>query len=422
MTDVLLESLRANDMFAGGLLLMFLGTTITLAYRLIPAAAHALVRRFTVSLEVRHPDIFLWLGDWLAQQSFADGYRRLSVDLLHVASDGHGEARTMLVFAPGRGVHIVRHGGRWFWVERRLEADSAGGHGRRPLEVYTLRAAGTNPTVLKDAISAASRLQQERRRGRIAVHCVDRHDGWHRLELQAARSLESVVLQAGISERITADMKAFLTSGDWYQEVGVPHRRGYLFHGPPGCGKTTFARAVAAHFGMDIYVVGIASAGMTDERLAIELARTRPRSVLLLEDVDSAFAERKREADNSSHVKSSGLLNALDGVAAQEHRVLIMTTNHIDRLDPALIRPGRVDVQQYFGLLDADQALSLFLRFFPGAATQAAAAARAVGESDISPAWMQNVLLANRGRPESAVATLRTTATRRWLLAVDSGT
>jgi mitochondrial chaperone BCS1 len=173
---------------------------------------------------------------------------------------------------------------------------------------------------------------------------------------------------------------------------------------------------------MDVYVVGIASAGMTDERLAIELARTRPRSVLLLEDVESAFAERKREADNNSRVTFSGLLNALDGVAAQEHRMLIMTTNHIDRLDSALIRPGRVDVQQYIGNLDADQARRMFLRFFPDADDDAAAAARAVGERDISPAGMQNVLLANRGRPESAVATLRAAATRRRLLAVDSRT
>jgi mitochondrial chaperone BCS1 len=412
MTDVLLESLRANDVFAGGLVLMLLGSIATVVCRLIPSATRGLIRRFTVSLEIRDQDIFGWLSDWLAQQRFADGCRRLSVDLLHVTGDDHGEPRTVLVFAPGRGVHIVRHAGHWLWVERSLDGATPGGPGRRPIEVYTLRAAGTDPAVLKAAVRAAVRLQQERRRGRIAVYCIERHDGWHRLDLQASRSLESVVLQAGISERITADMEAFLASGAWYAEVGVPHRRGYLFHGPPGCGKTTFARAVAAHFRMDVYVVGIASAGMTDERLAIELGRTRPRSVLLLEDVECAFAERKREADNSSRVTFSGLLNALDGVAAQENRVLIMTTNHVERLDPALIRPGRVDVQQYFGHLDADQARRLFLRFFPGSDVEAAAAARAVGEGDVSPAWLQSVLLAHRDQPASAVAAVRAVAPR----------
>jgi mitochondrial chaperone BCS1 len=146
---------------------------------------------------------------------------------------------------------------------------------------------------------------------------------------------------------------------------------------------------------------------MTDERLAVELARTRPRSVLLLEDVDSAFAERQRDADNSSRVTFSGLLNALDGVAAGEHRVLIMTTNHVDRLDPALVRPGRVDVQQYFGPLDADQARRLFLRFFPESGSEAALAASLVADTGAAPAVLQNVLLRRRGEPQNAVEDLR---------------
>jgi chaperone BCS1 len=53
---------------------------------------------------------------------------------------------------------------------------------------------------------------------------------------------------------------------------------------------------------------------------------------------------------NSGGITFSGLLNALDGVAAQEGKVLVMTTNHVERLDPALVRPGRIDIRCYFGL------------------------------------------------------------------------
>lgn len=80
------------------------------------------------------------------------------------------------------------------------------------------------------------------------------------------------------------------------------------------------------------------------------------KTFILLEDVDAAFVSRDL-FDNAQHkayegltrVTLSGLLNALDGVASSEERVLFMTTNYVERLDPALIRPGRVDVKQYFG-------------------------------------------------------------------------
>jgi len=81
--------------------------------------------------------------------------------------------------------------------------------------------------------------------------------------------------------------------------------------------------------------------------------------LLLLEDVDAVFRERRPEDDTRSGVTFSVLRDAIDGVAAQENRILVMTTNHYDRLDAALIRPGRVDVEEYFGPADAEQAARL---------------------------------------------------------------
>ncbi len=106
--------------------------------------------------------------------------------------------------------------------------------------------------------------------------------------------------------------------------------------------------------------------------------------MLLLEDVDAAFAgprqeeaptpepagavgagmSRSRTPAAGTGITFSGLLNAIDGVAAQEGKVLFLTTNHFERLDPALVRPGRVDVRCFFGLASRDSARKLFLRFF----------------------------------------------------------
>ncbi len=84
-----------------------------------------------------------------------------------------------------------------------------------------------------------------------------------------------------------------------------------------------------------------------------------------MEDIDCAFIDRKDGDDKRSKVTFSGLLNAIDGVAAGEGRLLFATTNHIERLDPALIRPGRIDRKVFIGFATHEQAARLFQRFFP---------------------------------------------------------
>ena len=93
-------------------------------------------------------------------------------------------------------------------------------------------------------------------------------------------------------------------------------------------------------------MLNLGEAGLTDDRLAHALSNLPPRSLALLEDVDAAFVQRDAtdHSQSRSYVTFSGLLNALDGVSAGEERVTFMTTNHLTRLDPALIRPGRADV------------------------------------------------------------------------------
>ena len=82
------------------------------------------------------------------------------------------------------------------------------------------------------------------------------------------------------------------------------------------------------------------------------LNSSEPNSIILLEDIDGIFKGREsvqETRENRSQVTFSGLLNALDGVRSQEGRILIMTTNHRENLDPALMRPGRADRQFYLG-------------------------------------------------------------------------
>ncbi|KAG8829740.1 hypothetical protein FRC17_006132 [Serendipita sp. 399] len=146
----------------------------------------------------------------------------------------------------------------------------------------------------------------------------------------------------------------------------IPFRRGYILHGPPGSGKTSFIQALAGSLGYDIYLINLSLRGLADDKLTLLLSQAPPRAIILIEDVDAAFNKRVQVTEDGyqSAVTFSGFINALDGVASSEERIIFMTTNHIERLDPALIRPGRVDFIQLIGDASSSQARRLFCQFY----------------------------------------------------------
>lgn len=136
------------------------------------------------------------------------------------------------------------------------------------------------------------------------------------------------------------------------------------------------------------------------------------QSFIVLEDVDAAFVSKDR-FDNQNHpayeglsrVTLSGLLNSIDGVASAEERILFMTTNHIEHLDPALIRPGRVDVKHYFGNCTPDMIEKLFRRFYDNISDELASkfVDKMSTLKDVSPAQIQGHLQLFKFDPEEAI-------------------
>ena len=124
--------------------------------------------------------------------------------------------------------------------------------------------------------------------------------------------------------------------------------------------------ALAGHLDFNICLLNLSERGLTDDKLNHLLSNAPDRSILLLEDVDAAFLGRQQAAEDGyqASVTFSGLLNALDGVASGESRIIFMTTNHIEKLDPALIRPGRVDMIAELGDAEREQVVELMVRFY----------------------------------------------------------
>ena len=154
---------------------------------------------------------------------------------------------------------------------------------------------------------------------------------------------------------------------DWYIKNGIPYRRGYLLHGPPGTGKTSFICAVAGHLKLNLCYLNLSSGRLDDDGLNRALNDAPGGSIILLEDIDAIFVQRHKVSQEREgrHVTFSGLLNALDGVRSQEGQIVFMTTNHIENLDPALLRPGRADYHALLNNASHMQMKIMFKRIFP---------------------------------------------------------
>jgi chaperone BCS1 len=168
--------------------------------------------------------------------------------------------------------------------------------------------------------------------------------GWCYVGRVPNRSVSSVI--GPEVEGIATDLQEFLESRDWYESRGIPYKRGYLMHGPPGNGKTSLCKALASEMGLDLCILNLAD--LTDENASelmadlVDIGRQNQPKLLVAEDVDSFVEGRKVKKKTLSF---STLLNMFDGVASQEGTVLVLTTNIVESLDPALIRPGRIDLK-----------------------------------------------------------------------------
>lgn len=195
----------------------------------------------------------------------------------------------------------------------------------------------------------------------------------------------------------------------------------YLLHGPPGCGKSSYITALAGELGFSICLLNLSERGLTDDRLNYLLNVVPERSIVLLEDIDAAFVSRedtptqKAAYEGLNRVTFSGLLNCLDGVASTEARVVFMTTNYPERLDPALIRPGRVDFKEYVGFCSQYQLEQMFRRFYEkstttdGSTSDCTAYAQAFAERvlatgrNVSPAQIQGYFMLHKMSNEQTV-------------------
>ncbi|KAI0990653.1 hypothetical protein GJ496_010647 [Pomphorhynchus laevis] len=319
-------------------------------------------RRYVTSLEITSLDrCYPWLLQYLSKQSSS----------LQFALGEDGKS-----FIPSTGVHLVRESnGTFIRVERNREKIAIPGGGA-PFEILKLTALGNHKNTFKELIDRLNFNELLASQKHQYVYTPYLNNEWKQFGLpRAKRSLDSVILKNNLVDTILDDLKKFLESAQWYHDTGIPYRRGYLFYGPPGCGKSSLIFSLAGNMNRSICSLNLGERTMTDDRLNQLLNNAPSNSVISLEDVDAIISNQQTinsETDvryiGMNPLSLNGLLNALDGVAsAADGRVVFMTTNFYEKLPSVLIRPGRVDFKAEITYAGVEQIYRMCNRFFPRA-------------------------------------------------------
>lgn len=252
----------------------------------------------------------------------------------------------------------------------RRNVEFPSGNGKSYVNTLEISIAPGGENRLREFVKSIASAEVARRRDERTVPLYRMvHCSWRACGDVLPRDPQTVVLREGQMQALIDDASRYLKRKEWYAKRGLPWRRGYLFYGPPGNGKTSACLGLAAALKSPLYAIQLAS--VYDDNTLVDLfSNVVEGGVICLEDVDCLNISKSREeTSGGTHpqerrgVTLSGLLNAIDGVGASEGRIVIMTTNHPENLDPALIRSGRVDVRYEFPNADAGQVRALAALF-----------------------------------------------------------
>src|SRR6185312_3080450 len=387
-----------------------------------------LVRTFTASVTIDKEDYeFPLIIEWVLQQPYGK--------TMHNVRRAWSREQMKYIMAPGIGHHLLKFEEKPILItysEVETEENSGPGSVRvSDRKYFRIMTFGRDRERIQRFMEILEKLRKPDDSRQDIMNW--RSDYWRHLPSKRKRGMNTIYIDQKVHQEVIKRIDTFLKGEEYYMVRGIPYRLGISLEGPPGTGKTTYAICLAGLYIMLICIMNIA-AMHGDNDLMTAFANAPRSAIILVEDVHTSSNTANRKGGTTTVVSESkgevsdgpantapaaatkeeekksmtlgGLLNAIDGVAASEGRILIMTTNYPERLDPALVRSGRIDKRVFIGNLPAEEVERMFTVFFPEHANRSKEVYRHALHIEKPCAWWQEQFLKNQDSIDQIFACL----------------
>ncbi len=368
MLDSLIQMGQTNPMLSG-LIGVYIGGVLTWTLRNVPASLYHLVMSRVIIRFSLLDHGSEWGRDYLQYRNFQiwAASQPGIVFSRHFTNAVNQTADDVDNIGPYTGLHIFRFKGKIFWY-RIYTLDSSGSEKQKMgLTISTL---GKDINLLKNLYKEFNRLHLTPKDP--GCYTLTDEMEWEFVSKPSLRTFDNVYLNKGKKDELLDRIDFFVNNKEFYVQRGLPYKLSIMMSGPPGTGKTSLVKALANYTGRPTYILPIASLSANG---LIKALATATGGIVLIEDIDGTDVVNKRPTNEDTNgtigakleslIKPnlSAVLNAFDGVIEVNDLIIISTTNHLDKLDPAYLRPGRTDLLleipllQHSDIVDASKRL-----------------------------------------------------------------
>lgn len=343
---------QGNQMIAGALTLALSGSVMFLIKELPLKFVRFLKSQFITTASFNNGSwekqtTFIRIADFLAQRTTEAGSRSVTIDSVWDRETG----RTKLVVTIGTGRHFFFYRGQPIMLERTMMQEN---NGDVIKEIITLSKIGRSHKLFHELVHDNTPTKHKA----LSISTWGNNE-WRQTSELDAGGMETIALDKDIRDFFTEQMDNFKNGRDTYRRLGLAYKMTVILHGLTGSGKTCLIRALAAQYRMNVCILDLNEISAVN--LVAALGSVPGNSLLLIEDFDSARHLHTRVSKEEDKKKKdtrplsdrvieeftggnlSGTLNALDGISSLNNVVVFLTTNHLDKIDSAVYRPGRVD-------------------------------------------------------------------------------
>lgn len=290
-----------------------------------------------------------------------------------------------------------------------INNDSGGPKGQFILTKLTLSCIDKKPLI--DFVDESKKISLERRKINInkekdIVRVYYYNDYWYLFSKTPKRNIDTLYLKQGELNNLVNSIADFFSPDEReeYLSFGIPYKKVYFLYGVPGSGKTSSINVIASHFDCDIHTIPL-STDMDDSKLVEAFSsisgnddddKKRNRKIILIEDIDCIFQDRKEGDSFKNNVTLQGLLNCMDGFTCIEGGLIFITANNPESLDNAMIRSCRIDYKLEIGYADKYQTKCMFNRFLPKQSDKFEKFYNSISHLKYTTAMLQELLFFNR--------------------------